>query len=82
VVSGVRVPLSDVVVAIAVFVNALVYVYATFYLFGNYSEAGFMYLMFSGLSWLVAVLYNSVGHKLSSAAVHVISTLFALKVVS
>jgi len=70
------------VVAVVEFINALVYAYATFYLFGNYSEAGFMYLMFSGLSWVVAVLYSSVGHKLSSVAVHVISILFALKVVS
>jgi hypothetical protein len=74
--------LSDVVVEVAMFINVLVYVYASYYLFNSYSEVKFMYLMFSALSSMVAVLYNSVGHRLTSAALHVASVLFALKVVS
>jgi hypothetical protein len=62
-------------------VNVLVFVYAVFHLFSNYSEVRFMYLVFSFLHIIVADLYDYMGRKLSSAVFNVISVLFALKAV-
>jgi NADH:ubiquinone oxidoreductase subunit 5 (subunit L)/multisubunit Na+/H+ antiporter MnhA subunit len=76
-----RIPLSDVIYVVVMFVNALAYMYAVYYLFSDYSEVKFMYSAFSFLFLAVAVLYNSVNYKLSSVILHIISILFALKVV-
>ena len=62
-------------------VSALVFVYAVFHLFSNYSEVRFMYLVFSFLHIIVADLYDCMGRKLSSVVFNVISVLFALKAV-
>ena len=62
-------------------VNVLVFVYAVFHLFSNYSEVRFMYLTVSFMHVVIADLYDYVGRRLSSAVMNVISTLFALKAV-
>jgi len=62
-------------------VNVLVFVYAVFHLFSNYSEVRFMYLTVSFLHVVIADLYDYVGRRLSSAVMNIISVLFALKAV-
>ena len=62
-------------------VSALVFVYATFHLFSNYSEVRFMYLTISFLHLVIADLYDYIGRKLCSVVMNVVSVLFALKVV-
>jgi hypothetical protein len=73
--------LSDVIYTVVFLINVFVFVYAAYYLFNDYSEVRFMYLTFSILFFMVAVLYYDVGQKLSGAAIHVFSVLYALKIV-
>jgi hypothetical protein len=77
-----EISIFGIVVAVVVVVNIFVYVYAVYHLFSSYSEVKFMYLAFSFLSWMVAVLYDYVGRRLTSVVMHVISILFAVRVVS
>jgi uncharacterized membrane protein len=70
-----------IVVIIVAIVNAIVYTYALFHFFDGYSDVKFMYLAFSLVFFVIADLYDDMNRKLSSIAMHIISILFALKVV-